>query len=471
MEEQPDTEILVHIGAPSRAIHDALYRSLAAAYLAFEPTETTHIYSCRGQNGRSQSGTSGSRGANDAESSIMPLDERIQSFRSPQVSFKSVVDNADSPRMHMRPREISDRRLIQQTPISATQTSWQTPPSIVQDSHPLNHAGFSSLTSPTRVLESYLQYFESPSTSPRQASQSSRLIDLHDCTPRCSSRHFSQRNHVPRTQLIPCTPQPKNTAELPFARNQVSESQTSRHSIPQSESLVDNAFNDTIIEESAFLSSPRLATLIRADSEPVAKLRRLGPVANPHALARASSDIGPESSTNRKPGVTVSFLSSHGFTYESLEIRSPEPLTSELFIESQELITRGLEKLGHDVDLPLRFRPSEQRRELRPSERGYWLVDCSSWEPQLKLNAWAFLANYIGTGMAGWGIWCKRDHDFEEIRTYCWGSVVAHIYYVLWLSSHREIVFTGCCWVDADGARVITMSPRSHPQSERNDCI
>ncbi|KAK5636871.1 hypothetical protein RRF57_012583 [Xylaria bambusicola] len=401
----------------------------------------------------------------------MPLDEKIQPFRSPQASFESVVDNADSPRMHMRLQEISDHGLIQQTPASATRTSWQAPPSIVQDSHPPNHADFSSLTSPTRVLESYLQYFESPSISPRQSSQSSRLIDSHSGTSRYGFHHISRRNLVPSTQMIPCTPQPKNITELPFAGNQESKSQTSRHSKPHSESRIDNAFGNRIAEETAFLSSPQLTTLTRADSEPVAKLRRLGPVAGSHALARASSDLGPQSSSNRKPGVTVSFLSSHGFTYESLEIRPPEPLTIDRYIEPQELITPGLAKLGHDVDLPLRFQPTEQRRKLGPYERGHWLLDCSSWEPQLKLNAWAFLANYIGTGIAGWGVRCKRDHNFQEIRTYCWGSVVAHIYCVLWLSSHREIVFTGCSWVDADGARVIIMSPRSHLQRERNDSI
>ncbi|KAI1423978.1 hypothetical protein F5Y12DRAFT_755000 [Xylaria sp. FL1777] len=465
MEEQLEVEILIHIGAPSRAVHDAQYRSLAAAYLAFEPTETVHFYSRRGHDSSSQDGEPEPWVVDDGESFIVPSDERTCSFRSPQASFRSVMDNANSPRMRMRMREMHDHVLSQHTPVSATQTSWQTPPSIVQDSHPMNHADFSSLTSPTRVLENYLQYFESPPGSPRQDSQGSKFIASHRRASRYDGHQLSPRNLVPCTpQMIPCTPRVQNITEAASARKEGSESQANSHPGQRLEAPVFDVCDDNIIEETTFLSSPQLSALSRADSEPLPRLRQPELAAGSHALARASSDTGVRSFTDPKATVTVDFLSSHGFTYESLEIRPPEPPTSELSIEPQELITEGLKKLGDDIGLPSRFRPQEQARELRPYERGHWLLDCSSWEPRLKRNAWAFLANYIGTGIAGWGVWCKRDQDFREMRAYCWGSVVAHIYYVLWLSSHREVVFTGSSWVDAEGAKVIVMSPRSRPR-------
>ncbi|KAI0432963.1 hypothetical protein F5Y09DRAFT_114205 [Xylaria sp. FL1042] len=465
MEDEPDVEILVHIAAPSRAVHDAQYRSLAAAYLAFEPAGLVHFSS---HSGHDSSSIQGSRSepwvADDDESSILPFDERAASFRSPQASFQSVVDNADSPRVRMRVREMPGYAFIQQTPVSATQSSWQTPPSIVQDSHSMNHADFSSLTSPTRVLESYLQHFESPSCSPRQDSQTGRLIASCRRASGHDGRRLSPRNLVPCTpQMIPCTPRVQNITEPSSASKRGPESQaSSQPKQPEAPSV--DAFDDNIIEETTFISSPQVSALTRADSEPPLKSRRLELATGPHALARATSDIGPPSSIGRKAAVTVSFLSSHGFTYESLEIRPPEPPIAESYIEPEELITPGLRKLGHDVGLPSRFRPREQTRDLSPYERGHWLVDCSSWDPQLKRNAWAFLANYIGTGIAGWGVWCRRDPDFRELRVYCWGSVVAHIYYVLWLSSHREILFTGSSWLDAERAKIIVMGPRSHPQ-------
>ncbi|KAI0535734.1 hypothetical protein GGR58DRAFT_425200 [Xylaria digitata] len=461
MEENPVVEILIHIGAPSRTVDDARYRSLATAYLAFEPTVTTHLGSQSDRDSSSQEGRPEPWVVDNDELSIMP--SRTSSFQSLQASFQSVVDNADSPRMRMR--EMPDHFFPQNTPTSATQASWQTPPSIVQDSHLTNHADFSSLTSPTRVLENYLQYFESPSDPPRQDSQGSRAAASYRNSTRYEDRRFSPRNRVPCTpHMIPCTPRARSKTGISSDGKEKSESQAGSNPRQQLEAPVVDAFDDAIIEETTFLSSSRPSALTRADSAPPPRLCQVESITSPRALPRASSDIGPRTSASHEAAVTINFLSSHGFTYESLEIRPPEPPTSEPAIEPQELITQGLQKLGHDIGLPSRFRPKEQTRELRPYERGHWLLDCSSWQPWLKRNAWAFLANYIGTGIAGWGVWCKRDHDFREVRAYCWGSVVAHIYYVLWLSSHREIAFTGSAWIDAEGAKVIVMEPRARPR-------
>ncbi|KAI1756709.1 hypothetical protein F4782DRAFT_483760 [Xylaria castorea] len=462
MEEQPDVEILVHIGAPSRAVDDARYRSLAAAYLAFKPTEPVHLYPQSGSDSDIEDSSHALATDEDASSNIS-WDDRMGSFQSPLASFRSVVDNADSPQMRMR--VVPDRPFLQQMPAPATQPSWETPPSIVQDSHPTNHAEFTSLTSPARVLENYLQHFESSPGSCKHDSQSNML----DTPCRHSSQHQSHR-HSPKKlipysqQMIPCTPHIRNVTELPSNSIKGPVYQESKNPKQQPEAPVADESDDNVIEETKLLSSPQPSELLRADSEPPPKLRRLDLVTSPHALARAASDIGPQSLPDYKAPVTIEFLSSHGFTYESLEIRAPEPPTLELHIEPQDLITEGLRKLGHDVGLPIRFRPKKQTRQLSPYERGYWLLDCSSWAPRLKRDAWAFLANYIGNEIAGWGVWCKRDPSFRELRAYCWGSVVPHIYYVLWLSSQRKIVFTGSSWIDAEGERVITMGSRDYPQ-------
>ncbi|KAI3329154.1 hypothetical protein HD806DRAFT_481872 [Xylariaceae sp. AK1471] len=472
MEQQPDVEILVHIGAPSRAVDDTRYRSLAAAYLAFEPTETVHLFSQSEHDGNSQDGRPGAetqvsqtRMVDGGESFFMLSNERIGSFHSPQASFLSVVDNASSPQIRMRMIEMPDHAFCVQTPVSATQASWQTPSSVVQDSHPMNHTSFNSLTSPTRVLENYLQHFDSPTVSSKHDSQINRLVVSYGQASQNADYRLSPGNLVPCTpQMIPCTPRARNVLEPSSDRIEGSEYQYSNRQ-QQPEARPDETSDDIIIEETTFLSSSQPSTLTRADSEPPPKLRQLGLLASsPRGLARAASDIGPRSSSDHKAPVTITFLSSHGFTYESLEIHPPEPPTSELHIGPHELITQGLHNLGRDVDLASRFRPKEQTRELRPYERGHWVLDCSSWEPRLKRDAWAFLANYIGTGIAGWGVWCKRDPDFQELKAYCWGSVAAHIYYVLWLSSQRKIVFTGSAWIDAEGVKVIDMGSRNHPQ-------
>lgn len=375
----------MHIGASSRAVDDARYRSLAAAYLAFVPTEKVYLIP-QGEGGAANSSSSSQDGkyqnacdtqvsppwvADDGESSFMLSNEVVGSFQSPQVSFRSVVDNSGSPYIRMGKMEIPlDQDFLIQTPMSATQSSWQTPPSVVQDSHPTNNISFNSLTSPTRVLENYLQHFDSPPGSSRDSPQASRLEVSPGQDSQKARPPLSPGNSVPYTpHVVPCTPRVgdilrpssdgiETTEQLPEAR-------------------LEETSDDIVIEDTRLLSSSQPSTqsptLNRADSEPPLKQRQLESLASSsRGLERAVSDIGPRSSGLKAP-VTIAFLSSsHGYKYESLEIRPPEPPTAALHIEPHDLITRGLHKLGHDIGLPSRFQPKEQTRELRPYERGHW---------------------------------------------------------------------------------------------------
>jgi hypothetical protein len=127
------------------------------------------------------------------------------------------------------------------------------------------------------------------------------------------------------------------------------------------------------------------------------------------------------------------------------------------------MITDVLASLARNLDLEKRFRPESQTRELRPFERGYWLVDCTTWDPDLKRSAWEYLAKYLGSGAAGWGTTCKRDAAFSWIRLYCWGCVVGHMYLVLYLMSKRRVLYTGTSWIAADGAPVVVMGAKQAP--------
>jgi hypothetical protein len=124
------------------------------------------------------------------------------------------------------------------------------------------------------------------------------------------------------------------------------------------------------------------------------------------------------------------------------------------------VITPRLEKLARDVKLEMRFEQrKKQTRELRPFERGYWLVDCSGWSSEDRFMTWGFLTNYIENGEAGWGIWCRRDEAYKWIRLYCWGCVAGHMYLLLWLASKRQLNYTAVHWITA-GETVITMEQR-----------
>ncbi|KAI0859587.1 hypothetical protein F4860DRAFT_482472 [Xylaria cubensis] len=324
MEEQLDVEILIHIGAPSRAVDDARYRSLAAAYVALEPVEPVHLCPQSGIDSDIEDSSRHSLAIGEDESSDISWDDRIGSLRSPQASFRSAVDNADSPQM--RVRKVPNHPFIQQVPAPATQASWEasweTPPSFVQDSQPTYYPECTSLTSPTRALENYYhQYFELSPDSSKHDSQSTMPNTPYRCPSQNQVYQSSPKRLIPCSQqMIPCTPRIRDVTEPPSNCREESEYQESNSPQQQPEASVADESGDSVIEETKFLLSSSPSGLPRADSEPPPQLRRLDLVTSPH-LSRAASDVGPRSLPNNKDRVTVESPPDHGYTYESLEIR------------------------------------------------------------------------------------------------------------------------------------------------------
>ncbi|KAI1416012.1 hypothetical protein F5Y13DRAFT_155863 [Hypoxylon sp. FL1857] len=471
MERQSEVEILVHIGAPSRAVDDAWYRSLTASYIDFQPTSRIDFLS----QSHTDPYTNDSRhdldsqGTRQNHTQVIPtsqsFSESLSSFKSPQASFRSVLDNAGSPRLPAgRAFREDPTSPIEETTMPMTESPWQTPSSVVQDSYLGNRIDISTtLTSPTRILEHYLQRFDSPSASPRTSQRSSNDLVRGNSQ---SHPHPSSRDRL-AAPVIPCTPpvvvpctlhNPSHSPRVSSARDSATEHREMviRGNEPQGTLSEDDIPSDFIIEETVIEPSDP-PCIARADSEPVPAKRYQSSLV---ALSRSASDIGPRGSNGQKAVVTVTFLREHGYTYDSLELRAPDPPISVTEVESSSLITPGLERLAHDLHTPKRYKPKVQTRHLHPTERGYWLIDCSAWNAQLKRDAWAYLANYVGTGVAGWGVWCRRDMDFRWLRVYCWGLVTAHIYLLLYLASQRRILFTDASWIDGEGIPVIVMEVR-----------
>lgn len=179
------------------------------------------------------------------------------------------------------------------------------------------------------------------------------------------------------------------------------------------------------------------------------------------ALARSSSDLGPrQHEAAKKRELARRRRPARRQSADGLEIRAPEPPVGCGALAVSDVVTRKLEKLAWDADIGKRFRPKEQRRELRPFERGYWAVDCSAWPADVRRGAWAFLANYVSEGGAGWGVWCRRDEHYRWMRLYCWGCAVGHMHLLLYLASQRELNYTGTTWVGGDGEVVVVMEPK-----------
>jgi hypothetical protein len=90
-------------------------------------------------------------------------------------------------------------------------------------------------------------------------------------------------------------------------------------------------------------------------------------------------------------------------------------------------------------------------------ERGYWLVNCESWNEGLRGRFWNCLGNYIGKDLLGWGVWCARGENYGTLRVYCWGIIVGHIYLLLYMASEGKIKGKGARWIGGNGQAIIEM--------------
>lgn len=151
-------------------------------------------------------------------------------------------------------------------------------------------------------------------------------------------------------------------------------------------------------------------------------------------------------------------------------------------------ITESLQHLYNKFSpvQPPRYLPIHQSRPLRPLERGYWYLPAASttktWDAPLLSDFWSFLEDFITGGQAGWGVSCVRvpiavdEHDLEvdtktggkedideeeeqrcDVRIYCWGEVVEHVYYLLFVASRSKVKNAWLKWVDGEGKVVLVM--------------
>ncbi|KAK3335543.1 hypothetical protein B0T19DRAFT_11140 [Cercophora scortea] len=507
------TEILVHITAPSKAVDDEAYRVLAGAYLDFDPGRRTAVF------GPEDSPSEIDRDQDEAatQRASSPIEEDIPPqviLESPVMSFRSVCDNLESPRL----RRLRDREETQRS-----QLSWQAPPSVVQDSVPENHLAIPGYCSPTRILEHFLSTIESsqatdqspvrhqlalrPSSDEQVASQSTSQsryegpINTHG-----SFSHPLVQPLSPIRRSRPTSPENPKAAEQssPYPASQDNQAESSPISLPstdrsdgdeQTSAKVQDGPNssngpgsiretaeerETVIPLSPVMSRKRIrfpgpsidanetrivssfpGELIpssRSESEPPTKRIRKSPLPDPgKPLARSASDIGPRQERAKAQNKTA--LPALG---ASLEIYSPAPPTDVRDIDPDDLIPDALAQLANQLSLEKRFVPESQTRELRAFERGFWLVDCTSWSSELKHACWKFLSDYLLGGSAGWGVWCGRDGEFSRLKMWCYGHAVGHIYLLLRLASKRMVKQTGACWIDAREEVVIRMAGQPH---------
>lgn len=438
-----DCEILVHVDAPALAANDVGYRQLAQAYLDFQPDTTTHLpeptsyhAEARGQQACDKPNyaplfdQARLLGSQDSEQPVMD---------SQDLSFEGVLDNRNSPRLRGEGKTGKDRVLVIPSSlpdIPSSQRSWCPPPSEIADSYPM--PAVVMYTSPSRILRQWTTPNSTISSTPNVTKDvlPSQLVE-HASSQR-GRRQDGQPLSSPEDQVtnaqkvIPATPSSPTSAR--------------KRTRPFEE--IDSDDPDiTHITASDLCQPTRSAPSPRAESEPVLPKRSK----TTHDRSSLRNEIKPlsrsASDTTPRHRETVS---------NSLEIWSKAPPVGVNDVIPSDFISEKLGKLSKQ--LSSRYRP-EASREIRPFERGYWLLDSTTWSNGTHISFWEFLETYLEGGLAGWGVWCRRDEDRRWVRFYCWGHIVKHIYLLLYLASGRQLKVTGAEWMDAGGELVVRVRP------------
>lgn len=499
-------EILVHTSAPSRGKDDGHYRALASAYLLFEPVTRLSLHDDNANNQLSASEAyvdSQSRGLllnltteelrrRGPKMVVVPDEDNIYdvsqpqgqaplksfithpnldrapSLESPQASFSSVLDNLNSPVLRRPKTPPPSAKRKPEDLIAGNESSWETPPSVIPDSQSPYNRLIPEFSSPTRVLELYLQHFDT-SGSVSAAMGAGRDSQAHDAS---SINMFLDSSQPPASsppQTTPLVPPTGTDESVQIVRDTP---YAGHHGKP----------NTPCSTKQRRLSASKAAALPGAGCEPVHTrsdryhVQRREPTKRiTQSPARPTPQTSPSHkrqkfevpATITKPAQRKISKPLYPPRITPQEIHPPPPGTSSWGPKPPQIITPALHHLAVQLELPRRYRPNSQTRPLRGLERGYWAVSTATWPSAVREQAWAALSAYVGQGKAGWGVWAVRSGEGKALtgeggahpglRVYCWGGVVGHVYLLLYLVSQRRVKGTGARWVDGGGEAVVRM--------------
>ncbi|PNS18167.1 hypothetical protein CAC42_3612 [Sphaceloma murrayae] len=200
----------------------------------------------------------------------------------------------------------------------------------------------------------------------------------------------------------------------------------------------------------------------------------------------ASTSICKQSGHDRPPlsrsrpsdeKITESRKSSPGLRPLTLFIQPPEP-DVDIAPAPASFITEHLHMLKAKPEMRVadRYKPATVARAIRPGERGFWTFTPAEphWSLELERDFWNFMATMVEGERVGWGVWCTRVVEVQssdetpsesdpsterlgQVRVYCWGEIVEHIYLLLYVASKSKVRKAQPVWCDASGKIVVTI--------------
>lgn len=328
-------------------------------------------------------------------------------------------------------------------------------------------------------------YSLSDVTSPSRGSD--HLRDLVQTSPQQSSpftpsrRLASRRTEVQSSPLLMRSRVVANTSQLPVIPPHVDRS-NAKEDASVSSASVSMAYVPSAASRNMSSALPR--DYARQDNAPsvlVPKTPFRSPsIHNQQGLHSSSAPV-PETLMPPPPRrildpTTPSATASEIATFSTLSwsISPAPPLTTSDSFKTH--VTPNLrcllKKHPSGEDVASRYNPQQVSRAICTSERGYWSINPRNWSVQQQIKFWRLLEEFVGSGKAGWGVWCTREQEIDmdstkqiegitsglgQVKVFCWGEIVMHIYLALFITSNSRIRKATPVWIDADEKVVVRM--------------
>jgi hypothetical protein len=431
-------EVLVHISTPATRQNDELFRSLANAYIDFEPHRLYRDNSVRkrarvNQTLQRRSGISSTEARSSATretfnpSAPSASKEPYGSFLSNVPSNEYGLDEDDSVRSISRLAQLDRsylswrKRATPKSSVAPSEAELQTS----SDSIDADTGFIEDSQSALQALQSQLQdtySTTSADTSEDGDSEDELLSDMERQSPSAPNSGLDRQRSTDEELPLPASSQDhvqiKRGSKISI---QTADDHTRMTQDPQIE------HTQIDLDESALLEPTDLfSRAISAADDGFEDAR--------HQLdfCRLPKDAFPPPPTTSvaRPGTL------------------PSQITKHLAVVKNKNLAR--------------FKPLKVQRDLENDERGFWRVDCTRWASNVQREFWLSLCEHVCSGRAGWATTLHRETGSNDnlglVRLYCWGEVVEHMWILLWLCSKGKAAGIGSKWIDANGMAVVEMT-------------
>ncbi|KAF9735775.1 hypothetical protein PMIN06_002141 [Paraphaeosphaeria minitans] len=426
-----NSEVLVHISTPATRANDDLYRSLADAYLAFEP----HHLNNKAGDEEALPRHVGSQSNRTRPSQRLPLGSAtavsVLTSMDSYGSFPSHLHSGDSSdqhhsvnyEAHSSPEDVSISRLER---LERMQSRWKEQPtarsSLAKDRRQTTSIVIAPVEESIFIEDTQQAIQAMESQLPDDMSTASEEAFEDDADDSVDQDVTLGATEVARPDI-------DRTPFKPSSGNLQTEPQLDA---PDEDQSATQKSHKTDAPERTTQAPSSQHSIISVDEESKETSQKGQPGIQAY---RVDFDSLPSTVCPPSPKITII---------------APSTLPSQ--------ITPYLDQLKQEN--PGRFKTKVALRALEADERGHWCVDCRLWPKHVQHQFWNFLQKDVESGRLGWGVTLHRDPmrmRLGLVRLYCWGETVEQTWLALWLHSGGRVWSTGAVWLDGGDVEVLSI--------------